>query len=363
MIKLCIDCGNVKKSRTGERCAICAGKQRAARFTALRLAHPKVNIPKKSNIGNTYSLGLKRSDETKAKMSKAAMGHIVSEETREKLRQANLGKKISPEAKRKISEASKKMWESEEMRKEQSLRSSGRKHTPEARVKMSKAQMGNKKATGRIVSAETKKKLSDANMGHVVTAETRAKQSASTKGRVVSDEWRQNMSAGWSPHGKMFNTDIEIKIKLLLASWGIPFIHQYKIGISGSGWPDFYLPNSEAVIECDGDYWHSLPGAKEKDRKKDGIRDAIGMPVLRLLGSDIKNHWDDVMERVHDFLMATKYVKNWKSQAAWLRMMSKRLMYIASKIPKEDSRNKLEDIAREMLERASKIEGSVTPNG
>lgn len=42
------------------------------------------------------------SDNTKQKMSQSALGHTVSKETRQKLRQSNLGKKLSEETKQKI---------------------------------------------------------------------------------------------------------------------------------------------------------------------------------------------------------------------------------------------------------------------
>ena len=78
--------------------------------------------------------GVKRTKETRRKMSEAKkrlyddpkerkkqsermMGHSVSEETREKLRQANLGKKHTKEAKRKVSIAFKGRKLSEEHKK------------------------------------------------------------------------------------------------------------------------------------------------------------------------------------------------------------------------------------------------------
>lgn len=55
-------------------------------------------------------IGLKRSEETKKKMSKAQKGRKVSDECKEKLRQINLGKKHSEETKKKLSEISKQAW-------------------------------------------------------------------------------------------------------------------------------------------------------------------------------------------------------------------------------------------------------------
>lgn len=68
----------------------------------------------------------------------------------------------------------------------------GKKHTAEYKQKMSEVM------TGRIVSEETRKKLSEAMKGREpkpMSEETRQKLSNSLKGRVFSDEWKQRLSA------------------------------------------------------------------------------------------------------------------------------------------------------------------------
>jgi hypothetical protein len=82
------------------------------------------------------------------------LGHIVSEEVRQKLRDANLGKRMTNESKQKISE-------------------------------------GNK---GIIKSKETRKKIGDAHRGKVVSEETRKKLSKAGKGRIISEEHKQKIS-------------------------------------------------------------------------------------------------------------------------------------------------------------------------
>lgn len=91
----------------------------------------------------------------------AKIGHIVTEETRQKLRDANLGKKLSEETKRKIGLKSK----GNSYRK-------GIKHTDEVRAQISKSHtgvklseqhrntlLGNKRALGMRHSDETKQKI------------------------------------------------------------------------------------------------------------------------------------------------------------------------------------------------------------
>jgi group I intron endonuclease len=102
------------------------------------------------------TIGLKHSDETRAKMS--AYRH--SDETKAKIGEARKGKVHSPETKAHFSATRK-----------------GRKLTEEHRRNMAEA------LRGRTLSPETKAKISAANKGQVVTPETRAKLSASQKGR------------------------------------------------------------------------------------------------------------------------------------------------------------------------------------
>lgn len=55
--------------------------------------------------GNQHNLGYKHSEEARANMSTAKMGHLTSEETRAKIGAANKGKKHSQEARAKMSAA------------------------------------------------------------------------------------------------------------------------------------------------------------------------------------------------------------------------------------------------------------------
>ena len=51
---------------------------------------------------------------------------------------------------------------------------------------------------------------------------------------------------------------------------------------------DFAFPDVRLVVECDGSYWHSLPGKPAKDRQKDGYLRRHGWRVIRLLETDIR---------------------------------------------------------------------------
>lgn len=100
-----------------------------------------------------------------------ATGLPITEETREKMRQAQLGKKRSPES---IAKAV--------------LKNTGLKRSDEFREKMSKIR------TGMKPSEETIQKLVDSHLGYIMPQEQKDKISASNKGKIVTEEHRRNLS-------------------------------------------------------------------------------------------------------------------------------------------------------------------------
>ena len=100
-------------------------------------------------------------DKTRAKISEANKGKLVTKETRDKLSVSNKGKIRTEEAKRKQSESCK-----------------GRVISEETRAKISKSNKG------RVLSEETRKKISLSKMGNVISIEARRKISESQKGRI-----------------------------------------------------------------------------------------------------------------------------------------------------------------------------------
>lgn len=79
-------------------------------------------------------------------------------------------------------------------------------------------------------------------------------------------------------------SSLETTVAGLLDALGISYQHQAQI----DRWlVDFLIPSRGLVIECDGAYWHGLPGNPERDAARDvGLR-ARGFDVLRLPESDI----------------------------------------------------------------------------
>lgn len=95
-------------------------------------------------ISNMRMAQQNRSPEVCKNMSEAKIGHPVSEETREKLRQYNLGKKHTEETREKMSES----------RKGTNNHFFGKEHTPETKEKMKAAR------AMQVISEESKIKRS-----------------------------------------------------------------------------------------------------------------------------------------------------------------------------------------------------------
>ena len=154
--------------------------------------------------------GIKRSEKTKEKLSKAITGKIrseetkrkiseskklenLSEETRMRISEAQKGKKLSLETREKISNSGKGRIVSDETRKKLSERQIGEKnhiygkhHTAESNARRSQALMGEKNHNyGKTFSEETRKKISESrkgeknpNYGKAPSEETKAKRAA-----------------------------------------------------------------------------------------------------------------------------------------------------------------------------------------
>ena len=50
----------------------------------------------------------------------------------------------------------------------------------------------------------------------------------------------------------------EIKVEQLLQKNNIEYIKQYRVP-TGKYFYDFYLPNQNVLLECNGDFWHTNP--------------------------------------------------------------------------------------------------------
>jgi group I intron endonuclease len=112
----------------------------------------------------------------------SSLGILRSEDTRAKLSAMNRGRKRTPESIAMTAEAHRGMKRSSETRLKMSAAQQGRTFSPEAIAKMSKTRRGKKH------SPEHKAKISAAGKGRIFTPEHRAKMAAAARGRKMSPE-------------------------------------------------------------------------------------------------------------------------------------------------------------------------------
>lgn len=80
-------------------------------------------------------------------------------------------------------------------------------------------------------------------------------------------------------------SSIEKMVRSVLESLGVEFVRQHPIGRYIA---DFYVPDKNLVIECDGEYWHSIDGRPDRDARRDRWMLARGYKVLRLGEREIR---------------------------------------------------------------------------
>lgn len=96
--------------------------------------------------------------------------------------------------------------------------------------------------------------------------------------------YAEAVAKGMAASKKYSRTNIERIVESVLQALGVEYEPQKHVG----RWVvDFFIPSKALCIECDGDYWHSLPSAQERDARKDAYLQQKGYTVLRLLGSQI----------------------------------------------------------------------------
>jgi very-short-patch-repair endonuclease len=207
--------------------------------------------------GNPGMLRRPLSAETRAKISLAhktslraqaarnALTRIFSPETRAKMSMAHKGRVLPP-------------------------------ITIETRAKISAALTGKKRAPR---SLEWCAKIGAGKLGKKIkprTAEHCAKLSVAHKASARAQAQRAKIRRQASP------TSIERSVRDVLNTLGESYIFQYPIGRYTV---DFYLPDRNLIIECDGEYWH-------RDKSRDDLRDAnlrdFGYYIVHIPGKAIK---------------------------------------------------------------------------
>jgi len=97
------------------------------------------------------------------------------------------------------------------------------------------------------------------------------------------------------PKQKFKNTGIELKIKSFLERSNIPFLPQPLIKNIVNA--DFLI-GTNIVIFADGDYWHSLPYAINRDRIVNQQLENQNYTILRFKEKDINNNFEIVQNKI-----------------------------------------------------------------
>ena len=84
-------------------------------------------------------------------------------------------------------------------------------------------------------------------------------------------------------------SSIEIIMKEWLRDNNIKFEQEFGINLQNSTWTrvDFYIPEANICLYCDGDYWHSLLEVQKRDIKQNEILSQMGYNVVRLTETEI----------------------------------------------------------------------------
>lgn len=157
---------------------------------------------------------------------------------------------------------------------------------------------------GKTISPEHRKAVSAKLKGRIFSAEHRRKLSLSSKGNTsnlgkkftLEHRHRLSEAAISRTHYTHQDTSIERKIRKALREMKLKFEKQYVVTKITK--TDFYVPSLNLIIMCDGDYWHNLPGRKEKDEQKTKAMLNRGYKVLRLTEKEINSNLEKCKEAI-----------------------------------------------------------------
>lgn len=92
----------------------------------------------------------------------------------------------------------------------------------------------------------------------------------------------------------LHRTDIEQIMFDALTKEDIEFVEQFPIRGKYGYIADFLLPESNIIIECDGEQWHE----KLRDNKRDAILRKAGYKILRFTGTEIRTNIQTCLTKI-----------------------------------------------------------------
>lgn len=160
---------------------------------------------------------------------------------------------------------------------------------------------------GKKFTEEHKRKIGEANRGkkhpHLAevrytgprTLEMRQKQSLAWQ-RKPAELVLQQTQAGRNRVIEIYRNKIPTDIEKIVMSWlddfGFSYEHNYQIG---HYFVDLYVIARNIIFECDGEYWHSVPGRAAADKRIDSFLRNRGYCVIRLSELEIRSGRRDLV--------------------------------------------------------------------
>lgn len=160
---------------------------------------------------------------------------------------------------------------------------------------------------GKTVSEETRRKISEANKGKPsprkgchLSEETKEKLRIANLGKKLSEEQKASIRSGVINSLKYHNfnfreTVIEKRVREQLDKYNIKY-HSQKSICNGHFVVDFYLPEYQLVIECNGSYWHKRVERVFRDIELEEYVLSKGKDILWLWDYEINDEWFDISD-------------------------------------------------------------------
>lgn len=167
---------------------------------------------------------------------------------------------------------------------------------------------------GKPWSAKTRKKMSESHLdkpnphiGVPWTEKSKRKVSETLKRKykngeiILSEETRKKHSNNMIHKMKtgIINNEDTLPERIMenyLLFNNVLYVKQYKYGM---GIADFYLPEENIIIECDGEYWHSKPEVIERDIKKNNFLEEQGYIVFRFSDKEILSDVESCVNKIY----------------------------------------------------------------
>lgn len=153
---------------------------------------------------------------------------------------------------------------------------------------------------------DIRKKILGIDEDHTDTSMQRVYSEATKTKRALKVELFGSKTKASATKGE--ETSLEAFVRKLLEEKSIDFIEQKAIRYINV---DFYIPQANLAIECEGCYWHSCPtcypqGPKnktqkkniEKDKRSQEIIEEQNIDLLIIWGHEIKNNPKETRERI-----------------------------------------------------------------